>query len=181
MKKILETERLILRPFRESDAHDMFYGWTNDPEVTKYLTWNTHQTIEETQYVLDMWVKEYEDPKRINFAIELKDGNRLIGGTDVVGYEEGSPVIGYNLSRRYWNKGYMTEACKCVLEYLFSIGYSRVIIEADVDNTGSNKVIQKCGGVLYDTCEKYVPMKDKTVLVNKYSVEPALPFQSSGA
>ena len=45
MRLTLETECLLLRPFQLEDAYDMFYGWANDPEVTKYLTWVTHQNV----------------------------------------------------------------------------------------------------------------------------------------
>lgn len=172
MRLTLETDRLILRPFEITDAEEMFNGWASDPEVTKYLTWDTHKSIDETRYVLDMWIKEYEDPKRLNFAIVLKNENKLIGGIDVVGYEEGVPVIGYNLSRKYWNKGYMTEACKCLLDYLFSVGYNKVRIDAMTENTGSNRVIEKCGGVFSGTEErphKWNNDSDK-VLVNRYVI-----------
>lgn len=172
MKLTLQTERLILRPFEMEDALEMFGGWASDPEVTKYLTWDTHKSIDETKYVLDMWIKEYEDPKRLNFAIVLKSENKLIGGIDVVRYEEGVPVIGYNLSRKYWNKGYMTEACKCLLDYLFSVGYNKIRIDAMTENTGSNRVIEKCGGVFSETEErphKWNNDNDK-VLVNRYVI-----------
>lgn len=172
MKLTLETKRLILRPFQEDDAEAMFYGWANDPEVTKYLTWNTHQTIEETKYIINLWIKEYEKPERLNFAIVLKDDNQLIGGIDVVGYLNNIPIIGYNLSRKYWNHGYMTEACRGLLDYLFSIGYSEVRIDAMIENIGSNRVIQKCGGVLLGTEEEFRSFKNDTVLVNRYIVKP---------
>lgn len=73
MKLTLETQRLILRPFRTDDAEAMFWGWAGDPEVTKYLSWNTHENIAETQTILNQWVSEYEKPERLNFAIVLKD------------------------------------------------------------------------------------------------------------
>lgn len=172
MKLSLETERLILRPFTMDDAEDMFTGWASDPEVTKYLTWPTHTSIDQTRFVLDLWIKEYKDPKRINCAIETKEDHKLIGGIDIVGYEEGVPVIGYNLSRKYWGKGYMTEVCRCMLNYLFSRGYPDVRIDAVVDNIGSNKVIQKCGGELIKTEEECFKMKnDKIFTVNKYVVK----------
>ena len=171
MKLTLETERLILRPFREEDAEDMFYGWASDDEVTKYLTWNTHENIDTTKYVLALWIKEYEQPERLNFAIVLKSENKLIGGIDVVGYDNGIPVIGYNLSRKYWNNGYMTEACQCLLNYLFSNGYAEVKIDAMAENIGSNRVIQKCGGILVKTEENFVPLKNRTVLINRYIVK----------
>ncbi len=172
MKLTLETERLILRPFTPDDAQDMFEGWASDPEVTKYLTWETHKTIEDTRSVLELWTKEYEDPKRINFAIVTKDERRLIGGIDVNSYDNGVPVIGYDLSRKYWNNGYMTEACRCVLDYLFSQGYERVWIDAVVENTGSNKVIQKCGGELMKTEEECFKMKNnKVFMLNRYIIK----------
>ena len=114
---------------------------------------------------MDLWIKEYEQPERLNFAIELKDGNKLIGGIDVVGYDNGVPVIGYNLAKKYWNNGYMTEACKCLLNYLFSNGYTEVKIDAMVENIGSNRVIQKCGGIFVKTENVFRPLKNSNVLV----------------
>ena len=168
MKMTLETDRLILRPFRAEDVEPMFNGWASDPEVTKYLSWNTHQSIDETKYVVDLWIKEYENPERINFAIELKEGSELIGGIDIVGYVDGIPEIGYNLARKYWNNGYMTEACRCVIDYLFSIGYDEVLIEAITGNKGSIKVIEKCGGEFLRKEEIFLKFKNKNVEVNRY-------------
>ena len=164
----LETDRLILRPFELDDAESMFNNWASDEEVTKYLTWITHKSIEETKEILAFWVNQYEKEERINFAIVYKENNELIGGIDVVGYLEGVPVIGYNLSRKYWNKGIMTEACKRVIELLFSLNHEKIIIEAMVENIGSNRVIQKCGGVYQSTYDDYIPKKEKTVTINRY-------------
>ena len=173
MKLELETERLKLRPFEESDAEAMYSAWASDPEVTKYLTWNAHESVDLTRAVVMQWVSQYEKPERINCAIELKETGELIGGIDVVGYlggPEGTPVIGYCMTRKYWNRGIMTEACRCLLRYLFSRGYSEVRIDAAVENAGSNRVIQKCGGVLTATEEEFVPAKNRTVLLNRYTV-----------
>lgn len=171
MRLTLETERLLLRPFRPDDAEAMFSGWASDDEVTKYLTWPTHGNVEQTKAIIARWVSEYEKPERLNFAIVLRDEDKLIGGIDVVGYVEGVPVIGYNLSRAYWGRGYMTEACRRVLDYLFSQGHAAVKIDAMVENIGSNRVIQKCGGELVKTEQDYQPLKDRTVTVNRYIVK----------
>lgn len=117
MKLTLETNRLTLRPFKIEDAEDIFKMWANDDEVTKYLTWNSHKSVDDTKYILNLWIKQYEKVERLNFAIVLKEENLLIGGIDVVGYLDNIPVIGYVLSRGYWNNGYMTEACKCLLQH----------------------------------------------------------------
>lgn len=173
MKLTLETQRLILRPFKTEDAEAMFFGWASDSEVTKYLSWNTHKNIEETKSIINQWIKEYEKPERLNFAIVLKDENKVIGGIDVVGYLngiDGIPIIGYNLARKFWNKGYMTEACRCLLDYLFSKGYSEVRIDAMSENIGSIRVIQKCGGIFQGTEGQFFPLKNHTTLVNRYIV-----------
>ena len=171
MKLTLETERLRLRPFRMEDAESIFSGWASDPEVTKYLTWNPHKSIRETRCILSMWIAEYEKPERLNFAIELKETQQLIGGIDVVGYLDGVPVLGYNLARRYWGFGYMTEACRCLIGYLFSVGYREIRIDAMCDNTASNRVIQKCGGVLLRTEPDFIYAKNCTMTVNRYIVK----------
>ena len=49
----IETHRLILRPFRPADAEDMFSNWASDPEVTRFLTWPAHSSIEVTRWVLN--------------------------------------------------------------------------------------------------------------------------------
>ncbi len=171
MKLTLETERLLLRPFTPDDAEAMFEGWTSDDEVTRYLTWSTHENVGMTRALLERWCAEYKKPERLNFAIVLKEEGRLIGGIDVVGYVDGVPVIGYNLSRAYWGRGIMTEACRRVLDYLFSQGFETVRIDAMVENVGSRRVIEKCGGELVKTEADYHPLKDRTVTVSRYVVK----------
>ena len=170
MKVTLETDRLILNPFEMSDAISMYNNWASDSEVTKYVTWNTHENVEVTKNILNTWTLQYEKPERINFAIRLKETLELIGGIDVVGYIDGIPVIGYVLGRKFWNYGYMTEACKKVLDFLFSLGYEKVRIDALVENIASNKVIIKCGGEFVHTYKDYLKQKDKDVLIKMYYI-----------
>jgi ribosomal-protein-alanine N-acetyltransferase len=60
----LETARLTLRRFAAGDADAMFRNWSNDPEVTRYLTWPPHGVIENTRAVVDFWVKGYDSPDK---------------------------------------------------------------------------------------------------------------------
>ena len=168
MKLTLSTTRLTLRPWEINDAPMMFSGWANSNEVTKYLTWSPHTDVRQTEFLLKLWVSQYEKPERINFAIEEKSTGTLIGGIDVVGYIDGIPVIGYVLREDRWGKGYMTEACKEVLRYLFSLGHKAVRIDADEDNIGSNRVIQKCDGVFQRKLQDEV--KGQTRTINIYHV-----------
>lgn len=166
----LETKRLFLRKLRIDDAQAMFDGWCNDPEVTKYLTWTPHKNVEETKNILSLWIKNYDNPETIKYGICIKGSEELIGSIDVVKYHDGNPEIGYCLSRKHWNKGYMSEALNRLTDYLFNIGFNKIIIEADVDNIGSNRVIEKCGFkfVRQETLNHFSLIKPKPVTVNWY-------------
>ena len=171
MRLTLETKRLILRPFELTDAEAMFKNWASDPEVCKYMTWNHHESIDTTQMIINMWIEQYQQPERINFGIVLKETNELIGGIDVCGYIDGVPVVGYVLSRKYWNNGYMTEAFLEIIKLLKSLGYQQIKVDAMIENIGSNKVIQKCGGRFIMIDNEEVPLKQKVVKVNRYIID----------
>ena len=146
--RTLETHRLILRRFRIEDAEDMFNNWASDPEVTKFLTWPTHQNIDVTRWVLNDWIPRYEDGGYFNWAIEWKETGRVIGGIAVVRLEEaiGEAEIGYNLGRAFWGKGIMPEALRAVMDYLFdTAGVNRICAGHDVNNPKSGRVMEKAG------------------------------------
>ena len=84
---ILETERLILRPFKETDAIDVFECWESDSEVAKYMFWTSHNDIEKTKEWIAFELGQIEKDDWYRFAIELKDTNELIG-TALIYYED---------------------------------------------------------------------------------------------
>lgn len=141
----LKTDRLYLRCIREDDAQRIFDCWASKPEVTKYLTWPTHDSGEQTRKILRFWLKAYEDPDCMRWGIELRVTGELIGMIDVVEYRDGHPVIGYCSGPDYWGNGYMTEALRAVVEELFATGHEEILIEAVRENTASNRVIEKTG------------------------------------
>ncbi|MBQ3842958.1 MAG: GNAT family N-acetyltransferase [Ruminiclostridium sp.] len=140
-----ETQRLKLRRIMADDAQSMFDTWTSDPEVPKYMTWYAHKDVSETKRLVDIWLKDYENPDCYRYVIVLKSTGEIIGMIDVVEYRDGCPVIGYCSGKRFWGNGYMTEALKAFIGELFSDGYETLLIEAVKENIGSNRVIRKCG------------------------------------
>lgn len=144
----LETERLLLRKISVNDAEAMYNNWASDDIVTRYVTWPTHQSVEDTKGLLAMWEKEYENDNCYRWLIELKDEKKAIGTIDVCRMNESDKVaeIGYCISRDYWNKGIVTEAAKKVLEYLLKeVGFYRIEAQHHLDNPASGKVMQKIG------------------------------------
>lgn len=60
--KILETDRLILRPFGAGDAQAMYANWASDPKVTEFLSWPTYKSIDDAHSILKIWLEGYEKP-----------------------------------------------------------------------------------------------------------------------
>lgn len=165
----LHTKRLNLRQITMSDCEQIFSCWASDEEVTKYLTWHAHKNIETTKNVVKSWISEYKNNACYRWGIELKGTNKLIGIIDIVDYISNDPVIGYVLGKAYWNNGYMTEALKSVLDKLFRDGYSRILIEADERNIGSNSVIIKNGfQFIKKETKQCSPLKPEIVTTNWY-------------
>lgn len=147
----LETERLILRDYIESDRED-YYRLKNDSETMYYLQdiklSSRQQADEEFEQVL-------EDAKKTDrtfyfLHMELKDSREQVGS---VGYtvETKTPVgkivhAGYFTYPKFWNNGYVTEAFRKVLEFAFiEDGVYRVTTGCLAENAGSEKVMIKCG------------------------------------
>lgn len=145
--KQLETERLILRKFKIEDSEKMFDSWVTDSETTKYLSWKPHKDISETREILNHWISNYENGY-YNWVVELKDTHELIGNiAEVIKNKENNTVtLGYCYGSKYWNKGYASEALRCVIEYLLNNeGFYLVEAYHRSSNPASGKVMQKAG------------------------------------
>lgn len=148
--KRLETDRLILRPFREADLDD-FYEYASVEGVGEMAGWPHHQSKQQTQQILDRFISHDK-----TFAICWKQTGKVIGslGVEEYGMEQAltefqpykGREIGFVLSREYWGRGIMPEAVAAVVDYLF--------YELDLDfltcgyynfNRQSKRVQEKCG------------------------------------
>lgn len=166
----IETERLILRYLTDKDLESVFNNYANDDDVTKYLTWPTHKTIEDTQNVFKFWQDESPELKKYHYFIELKETHELIGSCAVAEFNNGIPEIGYVIGKKWWNKGIMTEACKKLIDILIEDGYSKILIKAVKDNIGSIRVIEKCGFKFVKQDKVFCPLKSITQICNFYEI-----------
>lgn len=144
----LATQRLTLRRFEPEDAESMFYNWAGDPEVTRYLTWPAHADAGVSKAIIDQWIEGYADRDFYQWAIELNDLEQPIGSISAVKVDDGSESIeiGYCIGRKYWKKGYTSEALAEVLRFFMEeVGAGRVWACHDVGNPNSGKAMEKCG------------------------------------
>lgn len=146
--KKLETPRLILRPFRLTDAKAMYQNWANDKEVTKYLTWPCHSSIQVSENILTDWISQYDNRAYYQWAIELKEMGEPIGSIGVVKQKEDIHMvhIGYCIGQKWWRKGITSEALNALISFFFrEAGVNRIESRHDPNNPNSGKVMIKCG------------------------------------
>lgn len=105
--KTIETDRLIMCRFVAEDAEDMYKNWTSDANVSKYVSWFKHQSIDETINLVSKWIDDYK-MNSYNWAVELKETHDLIGNISAirVSRAHNNCEIGYCYGSKYWNKGY---------------------------------------------------------------------------
>ena len=139
----LETERLILREFRESDAEDV-YEYARDPEVGPNAGWKPHESLDESRGVVKNFIQSGEV-----WAIEDKASHKVIGSIGLHKRErECEPFdreLGYVLSRDYWGRGLMTEAAGRIVQYAFDNGMKTLLVSHFDGNDRSRRVIEKLG------------------------------------
>ena len=149
MNLILETDRLILRELKSSDA-EAFFAMDHNPNVHEYL-WNKPvQKIEETIEVITFVRQQYVDNGIGRFAIIFKQTNEFIGwaglkyNTEEVNHKINFYDIGYRLDEKFWGKGYASEASFAWLKYAFeTMNIKTIEAAAHAENLASNRILQK--------------------------------------
>lgn len=153
--KTLETNRLILRLWQESDLEDL-YEYAKEDGVGENAGWPKHKSIEESKQILNMFMNEKDV-----YAILYKENNNVIGS---VGLHDRNRLdypdkiqkeIGYVLSKSYWGQGLMSEAVNEVIKYCFNDLNLDILWCGHFDfNERSKRVVEKSGFKFYKN-EKY--------------------------
>ena len=145
----METERLLLRRFKESDA-DAFLKYRTDPEVALYQGegWMNYTMEQSADFVKEQMNSEPGMADTwFQIAIELKETKDLIGDCAIHTLEDTNQVeIGFTINQMHQHKGFGIEAVKCLLDYIFNdLNKHRVIARTDVRNINSIKLLKKIG------------------------------------
>jgi len=135
---IVQTERLILRRYRESDLQDL-YEYLSDSDVVKFEPYKP-KTMEETEKNLRWRISTDE-----MIAVELKSEHKMIGNLYLGKREFESLELGYVFNKAYWGSGYARESCEAMIALAFSNGIHRIYAECDPQNTASWKLLESLG------------------------------------
>ena len=144
---MMETERLILRPWRERDAEALF-KYACDPDVGPRAGWPPHQSVQDSLEVIRTFFNNDH-----TWALELKETGEAIGCIGYYPYGESNIMIGENdaelgywIGKPYWNKGLCTEAARFMVDYCLKVkGFKTLWCDYFIDNPASGRVIEKCG------------------------------------
>lgn len=143
----LETDRLFMRPVKYEDILPVHELWMQDEDVSRYMFWKASSDIEKTKEFIESELGNTENDSWNRWIIELRQTHEIVG-TCLVFYndEENSWDISYNLAKKYWGHGYITEAMKCALIYARdTLKIKECIAIHASENPSSSKVIRKLG------------------------------------
>jgi ribosomal-protein-alanine N-acetyltransferase len=143
----LETDRLILRAMRVSDAADM-YAYACRPSVTEYLTWDPHQSVDVTREYLVYVGQRYLTGDFYDWSIICKEDGRMIGTCGFTSFNcpADSGEIGYVLSPAYQGRGLATEAVRRVLHFGFEeLSLHRIEAHFIQGNEASRRLMERVG------------------------------------
>ena len=158
----IETERLILRAFEETDAINIFNTYSFD-EVTRYYDLETMKDMSEATMILNIFRQRFEEGKGLRWAIQLKENGEYIGdgGFNFWDKHNCKSDIGYALIPKYWGKGLASEAVRAMVKFGFSekniaLKLNRLEAHTDPKNVKSRALLKRLGfqeeGILRDNC-----------------------------
>jgi len=143
----IETERLVLREFREDDV-DELYRQRTDREVRQYVSKPLDPDKEFTLNMIKEIIQSFKDKKGLNWVIEHKETGKWMGsfGFWNIMLNHGRAEIGYSLNKEFWRQGYMYEVLKTCLPFAFEkAGIHTVMACTDPRNEASWKLLEKLG------------------------------------
>ena len=106
----IETARMVIRKPSADDAEAIFSRYAADPEVTRFVGWPMHRSIEATHAFLDFSAAEWERWGAGPYLIERRENGALLGSTGLAFETPFRAATGYVLARDSWGLGYASEA-----------------------------------------------------------------------
>lgn len=144
--KLLESERIVIRPFQEDDAKP-FLEFMLDPVATQYVAFTKEQkTKEGAKQLLQETIKSYTTEKPI-FAVVVadKETNQYIGSVGLMEMKDSCEIY-WSINRQFWNKGFGSEAIMKLITYAQEeLGIKKITAHTHPDNIASYKLAEKCG------------------------------------
>ncbi|HEY7498334.1 MAG TPA: GNAT family N-acetyltransferase [Vicinamibacterales bacterium] len=175
----VETARLLLSPPEPGDAAAIFQRYASDPEVTRFLGWPRHRSIDETHafvsFSADHWNRWPAGP----YLIWSRATGQLLGGTGFTFESPDHVVTGYVLAKDAWGQGFATEALTAVVRIARDIRVARLTAFCHPDHRASQRVLEKCGFVRDSAWSQTIEFQNLAAGVQqdviRYELDPNIP------
>lgn len=155
LPELLQTERLVLREPRDSDAAALFAAYTQDIEVARYMVWRPHTALLETEGFIAQCRRDWADGLRQAYVLAVRENTSQPIGMLDARVSAHTVDIGYVLASACWGKGIMPEAVRALTgDVLSRPGFFRVQATCDVENRASARTLEKAGFVLEGRLER---------------------------
>jgi [ribosomal protein S5]-alanine N-acetyltransferase len=145
MRERIETARLLLRRPLASDAETIFTRYASDPEVTRYVGWPRHQSLDDTRAFLEFDAGQWKQWGCGGLLVFSRADGTLLGSSGLSFETTQRAATGYVLARDAWGQGYATEALHAMVDLAASMHVTRLYAIAHVDHRPSWRVMEKCG------------------------------------
>ena len=168
---VLEAEDIYLRYLDIKDKKAIFNNINNSENVLKYYVTNYYENIED--FDIENMINRFKANQLYIFAIVLKENDEVIGNIlqcNNPNIVMNTVELGYAIGEKYWNNGYMTQALKLMINFMFENGVHKVVASHIPENLASGRVMLKCGMTFegiqkddlyyhdqyWDTCNYYI-------------------------
>lgn len=141
---LLRTERLLLRKPALADAEAIYRRYAADPEVTHYLSWPRHQSIDDSRAFIQFSDAQWRTQAAGPYLVESESG-LLLGGTGLELMSPEQAMTGYVLARDAWGMGYATEALRAMMNLARQLSLRQLRASCHAAHTPSQRVLEKCG------------------------------------
>lgn len=142
--ELLETERLVLRKPVTADVGQIYTRYSGDPEVTRFLGWPRHLSIDDTYRFIEFSDMQWRNCPAGPYLIELRNG-LLLGATGLEFKGIHRATTGYVLARDAWGVGYATEALRAVIYVAQQLKLRELYAICHAEHKASQRVLAKCG------------------------------------
>lgn len=167
---ILETERLILRPYRLADASAV-HAYGSDPEVCRYTEFGPN-TWDDTLGFLQTATDTAQ--ANIDLAVSMRATDEVIGGISARPQPEGRYEMGWVLRRDMWGQGIVTEAARALLAHVSTLpGATVVFARCRPQNAASARIMEKIGMVFVERIDREKEFRGEWVDTLVYEVRVA--------
>ena len=140
----IETPRLSLRRPQAADVDAMFARYASDPDVTRFVGWPRHHTVDDTRGFLSFSDAEWAKSPAGPYLMFARDDGRLLGSTGLIFETPYRAATGYVLAKDEWGRGYATEGLDAMVGVARNAGVRRLYALCHSEHRASARVLEKC-------------------------------------